>query len=75
VKGFCKSAKLDEIKQQGHILTPGRYVGAEDMEEDDEAFEEKMKKLTEELAGQLKKSRELEDQIRKNLARIGYDLC
>jgi len=74
VKGFCKSAKLDEIKGHGHILTPGRYVGAEDIEQDDEAFEEKMKTLTMELAQQLKKSRELEDQIRKNLAKVGYGL-
>lgn len=74
VKGFCKSAKLDEIGKHGHILTPGRYVGAEDVEEDEGFFYEKMKKLTSELAQQLKKSRELEDQISKNLTRIGYGL-
>jgi type I restriction enzyme M protein len=73
-KGFCKSAKLDEIRQHGHILTPGRYVGAEDVEEDDEAFEEKMKRLTSEVVEQFKKSRELEKQIEKNLAGIGYGL-
>jgi type I restriction enzyme M protein len=74
VKGFCKSAKLDEIRQHGHILTPGRYVGAENIEEDEEAFDEKMKKLTSELAEQFRKSRELEKQIQKNLAGIHYIL-
>jgi type I restriction enzyme M protein len=72
VKGFCKSATLEEIQKHGHILTPGRYVGAEDVEEDDEAFEEKIKKLTSELAEQFEKSGELEKRIRKNLAGIGY---
>jgi len=74
VKGFCKSAKLDEIKKHGHILTPGRYVGVEEVEEDDEVFEEKMAKLTSELAGQFKKSGELEKEIRKNLEGIGYGI-
>jgi type I restriction enzyme M protein len=74
IKGFCKSVTLEEIRQHGHILTPGRYVGAEDVEEDEEAFDEKMKKLTSELADQFRKSRELEKQIEKNLVGIGYDL-
>jgi type I restriction enzyme M protein len=72
VKGFCKSSTLEEIQKHGHILTPGRYVGAEDVEEDDEAFGEKMKKFTSELAEQFEKSGELEKRIRKNLAGIGY---
>jgi type I restriction enzyme M protein len=72
VKGFCKSSTIEEIQKHGHILTPGRYVGAEDVEEDDEAFEEKMKKLTSELAGQFERSGELEKRIKKNLAGIGY---
>ena len=50
IAGFCKAVKLEEIRKQGHILTPGRYVGAEEEEEDEEAFEEKMKRLTAELA-------------------------
>lgn len=74
VPGFCKAVKLDEIRKHGHILTPGRYVGAEEIEEDGEPFDEKMQKLTGELAGQFKKSRELEEAINKNLAGIGYDL-
>jgi type I restriction enzyme M protein len=72
IKGFCKSATLEEIQKHGHVLTPGRYVGAEDVEEDDEAFEEKMKKLTAELAEQFGKSGELEKRIKKNLRSIGY---
>ncbi len=72
VPGFCKAVKLDEIRKHGHILTPGRYVGAEEVEEDGEPFEEKMARLTGELAGQFKRSRELEGEIGKNLAGLGY---
>lgn len=70
--GFCKVVKLDEIRKHGHILTPGRYVGAEEVEEDGEPFEEKMQRLTVELAGQFERSRELEEEIGKNLAGLGY---
>lgn len=72
VAGFCKSARLEEIKKHGFILTPGRYVGTEEIEEDDEVFEEKMKRLTSELSEQFKKSKELEEEIKKNLEGIGY---
>jgi type I restriction enzyme M protein len=74
VPGFCKAVKLDEIRKHGHILTPGRYVGAEEIEDDGEPFDEKMQKLTAELAGQFKKSRELDEEIRKNLGGLGYEL-
>ncbi|MFZ3076941.1 MAG: class I SAM-dependent DNA methyltransferase [Candidatus Aenigmatarchaeota archaeon] len=70
VPGFCKVVKLEEIIKQGFILTPGRYVGAEEAAEDSEPFDEKMKKLTNELAEQFKKSAELEVQIKKNLKGI-----
>lgn len=73
VKGFCKAVKLDEIRKHEHILTPGRYVGTEDVEEDAEKFDEKMKRLTNGLSEQFKKSKELEDEIKKNLKGIGYD--
>ena len=73
-KGFCKSAKLDEIKKHGYILTPGRYVGVKEEEDDGELFEEKMKKLTSELAGQFKKSKELEKEIKNNLKGLGYEV-
>jgi type I restriction enzyme M protein len=47
--GFCRSVALSEITQHGHVLTPGRYVDAKTMEDDDEAFDDKMRKLTEKL--------------------------
>ena len=74
VKGFCKEANLEEIAKNGYVLTPGRYVGTEEAEEDEEEFEEKMKKLTNELSEQFKKSKELEEEIRKNLKGIGYQI-
>lgn len=72
IPGFCKSVKLDEIRKNNHILTPGRYVGVEEEEEDKEEFEKKMKRLTDELNQQFLKSKELEEEIKKNLKRIGY---
>jgi len=74
IKGFCKAAILDEIKKHGHILTPGRYVGVEEIEEDDEKFKEKMKRLTSELKKQFKQSDELGAAIKKNLKGIGYEI-
>lgn len=55
VAGFCRSVPLAEIAEHGHVLTPGRYVGAEAVEDDDEAFAEKMQKLTEKLGEQMAK--------------------
>lgn len=74
VPGFCKSASLDDIAGHGYVLTPGRYVGAPDMEEDDEPFEEKMARLTTTLQEQFAESARLEAIIRENLGRLGYDL-
>ena len=74
VAGFCKSATLKEIQEQGYVLTPGRYVGATELEEDDEPFEEKMARLTKELEAQFEESDKLEEQIRKNLKRLGDTL-
>jgi len=74
VLGFCKTAKLEEIRKQNHILTPGRYVGCEEEEEDPEEFEEKIKKLTAELAEQMHEGIKLDEEIRKNLESIGYEL-
>jgi len=73
VPGFCKSATLEEIKTHGHMLTPGRYVGAADAEDDDEPFEEKMKRLTQTLASQMGEARSLDKAIWENLARFGFD--
>jgi type I restriction enzyme M protein len=72
IPGFCKTATIDEIRENGYILTPGRYVGMEEIEDDGESFEEKMERLTTELAKLFKESRELEEEIRKNLEGIGY---
>jgi len=74
VPGFCKAAKIDEIKEHDYVLTPGRYVGSEAVEDDDEAFEEKMQLLTAKLNEQFAHSHELEKQIKENLKKIGYEL-
>ena len=74
VKGFCAAVTTADIAKQGYILTPGRYVGIEDQEDDGEPFEEKMARLTGELSEMFKRSRELEDEIRKRLGAIGYDI-
>jgi type I restriction enzyme M protein len=68
--GFCKSATLEEIRAQGYVLTPGRYVGAADLAEDDEPFDEKVARLTRELEEQFVESGKLESVIRANLARL-----
>ncbi|GGH11347.1 hypothetical protein GCM10008013_03080 [Paenibacillus segetis] len=73
VQGFCKAAKLDEVRNNDYILTPGRYVGLEEVEDDGEPFEEKMARLTSELSEQFAKSKELEQQIRQALGGIGYE--
>ena len=74
IQGFCKVASIDEIREHDFILTPGRYVGIEEVEDDGEPFEEKMERLTTTLAMQFEKSRELEDEIRRQLGGIGYEL-
>lgn len=74
IKGFCKSATLEEIRKHEYVLTPGRYVGIEELEDDGVPFEEKMESLTSELAKLFTKSRQLEEEIRKNLEGIGYEL-
>lgn len=74
VRGFCKSAKLEEVRSHGHVLTPGRYVGAEEVEDDGEPFEEKMKRLTAQLNEQFAESARLEQEIRSNLSKLGYGL-
>lgn len=73
IKGFCKSIKLDEIKEHEYVLTPGRYVGLGDVEDDGIPFEEKMENMTAELAELFAKSRSLEEEIRKNLGGLGYE--
>ena len=72
VKGFCKEATLDEVAAQDYILTPGRYVGIAEQEDDGEPFEEKMTRLTTELYGLFEESHKLEEEICKKLKAIGY---
>jgi type I restriction enzyme M protein len=72
IPGFSKSAKLDEIRKQGYVLTPGRYVGAAAAEEDDEPFEEKMKRLAATLRLQLAEAVKLDSSIAASLRDLGY---
>ena len=71
VPGFCKSATLGEIQSHGYVLTQGRYVGVEEVEDDDEPFEEKMQRLTAKLEEQFAESARLEAMVRENLRRLG----
>jgi type I restriction enzyme M protein len=73
IAGFCRSVSLAEIAEHGHVLTPGRYVGAEAVEDDDEAFADKMQKLTEKLGEQMAKGAELDQLIRQKLGSLGYE--
>jgi type I restriction enzyme M protein len=70
--GFCKSATTAEIAAHGHVLTPGRYVGAEEVEDDGDPFEEKMPRLVAELHAQFAESAKLELAIKANLKGLGY---
>jgi type I restriction enzyme M protein len=72
VPGFCKSAPLDEVRKHGHVLTPGRYVGAEAQEDDGEPFEEKMRRLTATLREQQAEAAKLDAAIAANLRELGY---
>lgn len=74
LKGYCAAVSTENIAKQDYILTPGRYVGIEEQEDDGEPFEEKMLRLTGELSEMFKRSHELEDEIRKRLGAIGYDI-
>ena len=71
--GYCRSVTLAEIAEHGHVLTPGRYVGAEAVEDNDEAFADKMQTLTEKLGEQMAKGAELDQLIRQKLGGLGYE--
>jgi type I restriction enzyme M protein len=73
VAGFCMSATLDDIRQHGYVLTPGRYVGAEDIEDDDEPFDEKMSRLVSSLNNHFRESHRLEEIITARLGDVGHD--
>jgi len=72
VPGFCKSATLDEVRKHGHVLTPGRYVGAEEKEDDGEPFEDKMARLVAQLREQQAEAAKLDAVIAANLKELGY---
>jgi len=72
VLGFCKAVTLDDIRKHGHVLTPGRYVGTKEIEDDAEPFEEKMMRLTETLRMQTAESAKLDAAISANLMELGY---
>ena len=74
VPGFCKAASLEEVRKHGHVLTPGRYVGAAPQEEDREPFEDKMKRLVAQLRGQQDEAAELDAAIAANLEALGFSL-
>ncbi|MGI0499428.1 N-6 DNA methylase [Limnospira platensis] len=74
IKGFCKSATLADIEKHNFVLTPGRYVGIPDEEDDGVPFEEKMAALTAELAAQMKEAEALDKEIKVQLAKVGFDL-
>jgi type I restriction enzyme M protein len=73
VAGFCRSVTLAEIAEHGHVLTPGRYVGTEAVEDDEEGFADKMRRLTETLGEQMAKGAELDQLIRQKLGGLGYE--
>lgn len=74
IPGFCKSANLEEIAAHGHVLTPGRFVGAEDVEDDDEPFEEKLNRLVDALKQQFEHSVLLQKDIESNLRQVSCDV-
>ena len=74
IAGFCKSARTEEIAAHDYVLTPGRYVGAEEVEDDSASFEDKMAQLTKQLSAEFSENTKLEEQIRKSLNALGYKL-
>jgi len=74
IPGFCKSATLEEIRKHGHVLTPGRYVGAEIRDDDDEPFDEKMKRLVAQWRERQAEAAKLDAAIAKNLKELGYGM-
>ena len=72
IPGLCKSSDIEEIRKNNYVLTPGRYVGTEEEEDDDEEFREKMQRLIAELRQQMEEGARLDEEIKKNLEKIGY---
>lgn len=74
IKGFCKSANIEEITKHNFVLTPGRYVGIKDEEDDGVPFEDKMAELTAKLSEQMKEEKKLDEEIKKQLKNVGFNL-
>ena len=74
IPGFCKSATLEEVRKHGHVLTPGRYVGAAVQEDDGEPFEDKMKRLAAQWRKQQAEAARLDAAIEANLKALGFDI-
>ncbi|MBU4071845.1 MAG: SAM-dependent methyltransferase, partial [Candidatus Thermoplasmatota archaeon] len=74
IPGFCKAASIEEVRKHGHVLTPGRYVGAEAVEDDGVPFDEKMTVLTKQLSEQMAEGEKLDKEIKKNLNVLGYEV-
>lgn len=73
-KGYCKSATHAEMEKHGFVLTPGRYVGIAEVEDDGIPFKEKMEALTKTLAEQMAKEAEMNEEIKKQLAKVGFSI-
>ncbi len=74
IQGFCKSATLKEVEENNYVLTPGRYVGAEDVEDDGISFEDKVAEISQNLTAHFKESIELQERIKQNLKKVGIEL-
>jgi type I restriction enzyme M protein len=74
IQGFCKSATLKEVEENNYVLTPGRYVGTEDAEDDGISFEDKVAEISQNLSAHFKESIELQERIKKNLKKVGIEL-
>jgi type I restriction enzyme M protein len=74
IQGFCKSATIKEVEENNYVLTPGRYVGTEDVEDDGISFEDKVAEISENLSAHFKESIELQERIKQNLKKVGIDL-
>lgn len=74
IAGFCKSANIQDIRKNNYILTPGRYIDFKEVEDDGQAFDEKMQQLTATLSEQMQKANKLDEAIKVNLKIIGYTI-
>ena len=74
VAGFCKSANIQDVRKNNYILTPGRYIDFKEVAEDGIAFDDKMKSLSATLSEQIQKANALDEAIKSNLQKIGYNL-